>query len=467
MTLFDKLTELKNSDIYPLHMPGHKRNPNSGGLADIYGIDITEIDGFDDLHQPEGIIKELSDKAASLYGANKAWLSVNGSSASNIAAIMSVCNRGEKLIIPRNAHKSVYYGIELSGAEPVYIIPEMIEGGMVYAPVTPGQVEESLRRNPGCKAVLVTSPTYEGVAADISQIAETVHRHGGILIVDSAHGAHFGFSDLLPVSAAEAGADLVILSLHKMLPSPTQTGLLLRCSERVEEDRISHYMQVFQSSSPSYILMAGIGEAIEYISLYGEKAIEQGVKRLEVLRYELSGLSNIDTGLPKDEGFEYDPFKLLIRVRGKKLCGREIYDKLRLEHHIQCEMCGSDYALGLFTVMDTEEGYNRIAAALKALDSELGEAEGKYESTFEALPPLPKSFMGISDAVKSPGISVDENSSEGCISAAYITVYPPGSPVLVPGELIDKRVLAFINEGSRTGLNIQGTIDGKISVVRQ
>ena len=244
--LEQKLNELEQSDIYPFHMPGHKRAFLP--FANPYAIDITEIEGFDNLHHATGILQEAQQKAADLYGAKKTYYLVNGSTCGLLAAISAAVPRGEKILVARNCHKAVYHAMYLRQLVPVYLYPEDTAYG-IQGQVTPQMVRKQLEQTPDIRAVVITSPTYDGVVSDIKNIADTVHAYGIPLIVDEAHGAHFGFSPEFPENATRLGADAVIMSVHKTLPAFTQTALLHLCSDRIAEKKGIDFDKAYTSST--------------------------------------------------------------------------------------------------------------------------------------------------------------------------------------------------------------------------
>ena len=253
--LLEKLEEYSQSDYYPLHMPGHKRNISHFG--DPFRLDITEIDGFDNLHHAEGVLLEAQQRAAALYGAEESFYLINGSTCGILAAISACTKRGGRILMGRNCHKAAYHGVFLNGLKAAYLYPETDFVRGINGAVTPETVRKALREQHP-EAVFLTSPTYDGVVSDIRSIAEIVHKAGAILIVDEAHGAHFAMSPYFPESALSCGADLVINSLHKTMPSLTQTALLHVQGKRVDRERLKMYLGIYQSSSPSYVLMAGM-----------------------------------------------------------------------------------------------------------------------------------------------------------------------------------------------------------------
>lgn len=470
MALLDALLELKKSDMLPLHMPGHKRNFVQGSMEDILGIDITEIDGFDDLHNPEGFILDMEDKARGLYGADIALISVNGSTAANEAAIMAVAKAGDKILLSRASHKSIYYAVEICSAKPIYLEQNYIDGTNIVDTVSASQIEKALADNPDCHIVVITSPTYEGVLADIRSIANVVHSFGAVLIVDCAHGAHLGFSDRLPQAPIVSGADIVITSLHKTLPSPTQTALLLANAERVNVGLLKHYMKVFQSSSPSYVLMAGIGECLNYMDSLLPEDLERLLDRIERFKGELRGLKYIDV----DSVPGNDPTKIVISSRIESISGYDIYHRLLEDFHIQCEMYSIDFCLAMLSVMDRDESFGRLTKALITIDSSIEKSDTtrmarKMDrtklSSREAFP-TPEVAMLSGEAIKLPSVLLPINDElVGRVSADYVFEYPPGIPIIIPGEIIDQSVITYINNGLEKHLNICGLQDNQMLVM--
>ena len=269
-SLLTNLEKLRDSDMYPCHMPGHKRTGNP-----IFGIDITEIDAFDNLYHATGILKEAKERAAQLYQSKESYYLVNGSTCGILVAIFSAFKPGDTVIVARNCHKAVYHAIEIRGLRPIYLYPETDDEYDISVGIKAEQVKEVLERNKDLnnhpnriKGMILTSPTYEGLVSEIKEIAALIHNEGGILVVDEAHGAHLGFDERFPESAVKQGADLVIQSLHKTLPSMTQTALLHRATDRIDERRVNKYLSTFQTTSPSYIFMAMMDECIRTL---GEK----------------------------------------------------------------------------------------------------------------------------------------------------------------------------------------------------
>ena len=329
--LYKKLKDYSASDFYGFHMPGHKRSARLTGADLPYDIDITEIEGFDDLHHAEGILRQAQERAASVYRAGETHYLINGSTAGLLSAVLGSTRRGERILMARNCHKSVYNAVLLNELEPVYIYPRQLGGTELNDQMTPREVGRLLDANPDIKVTVITSPTYDGVVSDIKGIADAVHRRGGILILDEAHGAHFGFHPLFPENGNVQGADIVIHSLHKTLPALTQTALLHMNGTLADRERVRMYLHMLQSSSPSYVLMAGIDECIRMLEERAGDVFQQYTRILEKTRNSLKELRN----LKLIEAEMYDISKIVVSAAGcvdkkenKKFTGKYLYNYL-------------------------------------------------------------------------------------------------------------------------------------------
>lgn len=459
--LYKKLEQYDKEDIYPFHMPGHKRNPlfapheGSG-----FSMDITEIHGFDNLHHPEGLIKEAQQRAARLYQVKESFFSVNGSTAALLAAVCASCTRGGKLLMARNCHKAVYHAAYLWELQTSYLYPEMEEQFGLNGGITPEAVRNALHKEPDIQAVLITSPTYDGVVSDIQGIAEAAHEAGCILIVDEAHGAHLKFHSYFPNSAVAGGADLIIQSLHKTMPSMTQTALLHRNSDRVSHEKLQRYMGIYQSSSPSYVLMASMDACICRMFTIGAGEFGNYVKRLQWIREELASLSHIRLAGEEIKGkagiYDYDLSKLVFSVRGTSINGTQLSNRLRDRYHLEMEMESAEYVLALTSVCDTEEGFRRLIQAMKEIDAVLKECQAHGRNKIRE---IPEQKMTIAKAMDAGKIRCALSLSPGKISGEFVYLYPPGIPVLVPGERITFECVGKIFAWREEGLHVQGMSD--------
>lgn len=486
-SLYERLKKYGKSDYYPFHMPGHKRKDMV--FENPFDWDITELDGFDDLHHPTGILKEAMEEAAAFYQSDASYFLVNGSSCGILAAISAAVHPGDKLLMARNCHKSVYHGALVNQLETAYLYPDILEDFSCAGGITAEQTEAALRqdveRKIGC--VVMTSPTYEGLVSDVEKIAGIVHSHGAILIVDEAHGAHFPFHPAFPRSALTLGADAVIQSLHKTLPSLTQTALLHIRGDRIDRNRVETYLRVYQSSSPSYVLLASIDQCIRFMTgSRGKEAVERYVEHLTDVRQKLSGLKQIrllDERVVGNYGiYGLDPGKLVLgsvrqnapvtpfaelSVGGACMTGKELYRRLRERYHLQPEMC-TDRSVTLMTsVNDSRQGFDRLLEAVEETDREMDqkmsrksgreldnrqnniktEKRMKIEENTEK--PIARLPIFLATAASCELIPLEE--SQGRIAAELVCPYPPGIPILVPGEEITEacadRVKAYLEQG--------------------
>lgn len=470
-SLYAALSEYGKSDYYPYHMPGHKRSPQAGEMARYYDIDITEIDGFDNLHHAEGILREAQERANRLYGAEETYYLVGGSTSGVLASVMTAAARGTELLIARNCHKSVYHAAILQELQLHYCYPAVLEEYGIYDGIDAAEIGCLLEQYPACEAVVVTSPTYEGIISDIKAIAEIVHARDKILIVDEAHGAHLGLDPQMPAGAVVAGADLVIHSLHKTLPAMTQTALLHVQGERVDRGRLRRYLRMLQTSSPSYVMMASMDCCVRYMETQGPAGFTQMRRQYALFCKKIEKCRHIDTGNMTHMSYHmagWDIGKLVISVRDAAWNGQKLYDVLREEYHLQMEMAAGSYVLAIMTIMDTEEGWQRLADALVQID-------GRIERETVRLPEnivrgdrrcdMPEAKMRPAQAYESPHEKVPLAAAADRIAADFINLYPPGIPLLVPGEVISEALIGQIQESMRIGLCVQGIDEGAVSVL--
>ncbi|MDD3369315.1 MAG: aminotransferase class V-fold PLP-dependent enzyme [Lachnospiraceae bacterium] len=446
-------------------MPGHKRNKNAGMMSDIYGYDITEIDGFDNLHDARGILLACEKKAANLYGAEETQFLINGSTAGILTAISASVQRGGTLLMARNCHRSAYHTAYLRQCKLVYLFPQEIDEYNISGAILPEDVACMLAQNERIEAVFITSPTYEGIVSDIREIAKIVHLHHKILIVDEAHGAHFGLDEEIPSSAIQCGADLVIQSTHKMLPAMTQTALLHINGNLVNRDLVHRFLKIYQTSSPSYILMASIDSCIDLL-IEGRKSLfSLYTSKKKKFAEEMKQLSLIQ--IPDEEKlrnkyqiWEMDPCKIVISVKETNITGKQLYDLLRDNYHLQMEMAASTYVLAIMSIMDTQEGFDRLAGALLEIDKQL---ESKNDVEHQGCNYLkienhisPKVVQNIDKALDAKAEWIPLSEAKGRIAADFIMVYPPGIPLIVPGEQIDRTIIKVIEDKIQKKLDVLG-----------
>lgn len=455
-TLFERLQRYGNSDYYGFHMPGHKRNTDRFGDGLPYGIDITEIEGFDDLHHPSGILRDAQREASRVYGAEETRFLVNGSTAGILSAILGSTRRGDQVLTGRNCHKSVYHAMFMNELEPVYLYPGFRPDIQLNTEISVSAVKAALNAHPRVKAVMIVSPTYDGVVSDIRGIADAVHEKGIPLIVDEAHGAHFGFHPYFPESALKLGADVVIHSLHKTLPALTQTALLHVGSCYADRKRIFHYLDMLQSSSPSYVLMAGIDRCIRMLSEERDRLFEPYVDMLQKFRERMQPLQRL--ALVETEHF--DRSKLVIHTGRTGLTGRQLYRKLLASYHLQLEMAAGSYALAMTGPGDTKKGFERLARALEELDRETVKERQRVPAYSGKMPVNEMVYTSSRTeeiAAETGSVtSVPLEDCQGCVSAEYAYLYPPGIPIVVPGERISRESAAFMLASRQQGFSLEG-----------
>lgn len=494
--LINRLAAYARSDMYPFHMPGHKRrtgpedsfmNSCVDSFTNPFAVDITEIEGFDNLHHPEGILKDSMKWAADVYGADQTYYLINGSTGGILAAVCGSVPRGGRILVSRNCHKSVYHGICLNQLKTSYVYPQEIEGLGIQGGITAEDVDRMLNRYMDTQAVLIVCPTYDGIVSDIEAIARIVHRAGLPLIVDEAHGAHFRYDAMFPVSALDLGADVVIQSVHKTLPSLTQTALLhIKCNRPdggcyADRERIDRYIHMVQSSSPSYVLMASIENSIYQMEQTDTAPYGKQLHRLRRRLGQMRHLRLADTGLIGQAGIrDLDISKIVVSTRGTCLypaedgltgfTGAQLDDILRREYHLEMEMCGADYVTAITTVMDSGEGLERLGDALTRIDSQLTDAgykpDGRKGNQKSVYSMRCDTAMSMGEAMEEKMASVGLEDSAGCISREFVYIYPPGIPIVAPGEWISRPILEVILEYRDKGLPVQGPADQSLRTIR-
>lgn len=452
-------------------MPGHKRNKEIAQRTGVdlpYEIDITEITGFDDLHHADGIIKEAEEEAARLYHSEETHFLVNGSTVGILSAILGVTLRGDTILVARNCHKSVYHAIEMNGLHPVYLYPGYESREQMNTEVSVEDVKAALEADQKIRAVVLVSPTYDGVVSDIETIAAAVHAKGIPLIIDEAHGAHFGFHSYFPENAVKSGADLVINSLHKTLPSLTQTAIIHINGEIVDREKVRRYLHMLQSSSPSYVLMASIDACIQLLKHDGEELFDQYVTWLSEARAELKNLRQ----LRLIETEHYDRSKILISVADAELTSHELSRRLREDYHLEMEMTAGKYVLAMTSVGDTREGFERLVNALLAIDEDLSRDVSRSDLRREQIVnvtvrrqnsttqtnPLPHAqiIYNSETARELPGTFLSWQQAVGHIALEYAYLYPPGCPLTVPGERVSQEVADMLQWYYEQGFDIEG-----------
>lgn len=471
--LYQELINLAESNMYPLHMPGHKRNELSTPMKGAFRCDITEIDGYDNLHDETGIILEAEERANKLYGADKTYFLVNGSTSGVLAAVSAAVSKNGKILAARGSHKSFYHAAYLRNLNVKYLPYKQIEGLNIPDSFSAEDIEHNI--DDTIEAVFITSPTYEGICSDIREIAEICHKKGIPLVVDAAHGAHFGLGTngtqdtmfnkekeanealaeagyiSVPENAVSQGADIVIHSVHKTLPSMTQTALIHVSGDLIDRARLKRFLRIYQSSSPSYVLMSSIDLCIKEMEENGNSYIENLLKFRNRIQRKTS-----DCKVLKVIGKNVidDPSKVLVSVQDSTMTGEQLYDILREEYGLQLEMAGENTVLAIITGWDKEEGINRFINALTEIDKGLSVVKDNRVS--HKISFIPQQKMNICDAWDADSEFVPFSDAENRIAAEFVNLYPPGVPVIVPGEVYTKDIIDNVKSYLDQGLNVQG-----------
>ena len=448
--LFQKLKEYDKT-MLPMHMPGHKRNlalsGEGGYLAALCAeCDITEIAGFDNLAEPEGLLLSLKERAAKLWKSEEAYPLVNGSTCGILASIYTTVPRGGKVIVARNCHKSVYNGLQLVDAQVTYLMPEWDDMLGCYGEITSKAVEKALEETADAKLVIVTSPTYEGKISDIHAICKAAHAKGVPVLVDSAHGAHLGFGGF-PEGATECGADLVVHSLHKTLPCLTQTAMLHRNGTLVSGEALQSAINLFQTSSPSYLLLASVDGCIGLLEEWGTELFRTWEEALSEFYKGAKLLQKIKlVGTAPDR----DPSKIILSTVGTDLTGTTLMGKLRTECCIELEMAGETYGLAMTGPGDTKRSLAQLLKALLDIDGQCNAGE-EWKKMY---PAAPITHISIGEAVRADSEEVLIRDTVGRIAAEHIWAYPPGIPVVIAGEEITEELVEYLTEKRKHGVEL-------------
>lgn len=457
--LLRQLTEYTKSDAYPFHMPGHKRNVQMLSEKLPYSMDITEIDGFDDLHAPDGILRTLNMRLAEIFGAQHSFALVNGSTCGILAGIAAAVQSGDKILMARNCHRSVYNAVELLRLRPAYIQPPTDVRTGILGSITPESVKSALEMHTDARLLVLTSPTYDGVISDIAAITEIAHQRNIPVLVDEAHGAHLVFTKQKRLSAVLGGADIVIHSLHKTLPSLTQTAAAHLCGKRISPAAFAQKLSVFESSSPSYVLLASVSECVRFLETHAETAFADYENRLHQFSESCRTLKKLSLLCKGEDALEnhpsffaFDGGKLLILTARTTLDGAALLRQFRENFALEGEMAAVSYALLMTSVCDTDEGFSRLWKALAETDRT---AEAAEKSPVFQTPVLPQMHCIPAEAAGKKIRWCDFKESIGRISAETVLCYPPGIPLAVPGEVISEEIVEEIEQACAHGLFVR------------
>lgn len=437
--------------VYPFHMPGHKRQKEwTEGLLD---LDLTEISGADDLHSPNGIIYEAQRRVSRQLGTVSTIFLSGGSTCGILSAISALCDRGEKILIARNCHKSVYNACLINGLDTRFVYPVLKPRLGCFGEVRASDVAEALDKHPA-KVVVITSPTYEGILSDVAGIAKVVHRHKALLVVDSAHGAHLGLSDYFPKSARSLGADIVIESAHKTMPCLTGAALLHVCSHRVSYDALQEALGIYETSSPPYPILCSIDRG--YKAATNHKLFEEYVKRLDRFYESAKALRHLSLF----ESGDFDRSKLVIFCGNSDISGFGLKKLLLDKYALETEMAFPFYTLAMTSAADTDEGFERLLTALIDIDGKLSHRESGALLT----PPRATQSLPLSESRETVILPESEGRSKIC--AEFVYAYPPGSPIIAPGEIYSEEISDYISYLSAAGAQVyssKGTFPEKLA----
>ncbi|QSX04931.1 aminotransferase class I/II-fold pyridoxal phosphate-dependent enzyme [Sedimentibacter sp. zth1] len=452
------------------HMPGHKNKPN---ILDeignnLYKYDITETIGTDNLHFPTGMIKNTLDFISDSYKTKQSYIVVNGTSCGVISSIMACTNPGDFILVQRDCHKSVYNAVILGGLKVEYLYPEFNKEHGLNFSVSLEKLEQMLINYPKIKLVVLTYPTFYGICFDIKKAAEIVHKYGKILMIDEAHGSHLNFSEMLPQSAESSGADIVTQSTHKTLPSLTQSSVLHVCSDRIDTSKLSRMLRMLQTTSPSYILMASVQNAIEYMNKNGEEKLQKNIEMFRIKTNELRELGvNVltDDFLISEGCYEFDETRAVVSLNDVGITGKELEIILREKYKIQMEMSDLMYIVGYITAADDPSDIAKLFDAIKEIYIDAKKMGNKSSKVYiEEFPRLTQE-MSMKNAFYSKNEIVTTEKSIGRISSDFIIPYPPGIPLICPGEIIKEETIEYATSLLANGINVNGIENNLLRVV--
>lgn len=474
--LFSTLLRHAENNPVQFHIPGHKKgvgmDPEFRNFIgdNALSIDLINIAPLDDLHQPTAVIREAQRLAADAFKADYTIFSVQGTSTVIMTMIMAVCNEGDKIIVPRNAHKSVLSAIILAGAKPIFLKPfrDPIYG--IDHGVSTRSVRRALEKHPDAKALLVINPTYFGISANLKEIVEVVHSFNIPVLVDEAHGALIGFSDKLPLSAMEAGADMAATSMHKLGGSMTQSSILNMRGNRINFKRVQTLFSMLTTTSTSYILLASLDTARRNLALHGEAMAEEAIRLSDYARErinEIPGLRCFGREILGDGAtYDLDPTKLTIHVRELGITGFDAENWLREHHNIEVEMSDLYNILCFITPGDNVGTVKLLLAALRDLSEENYNIRQAMELVVLETPPIPQLTLSPRDAFYGDTELIPFRESADRIIAEFIYAYPPGIPILLPGEVISQENIDYIVDHVEVGLPVKGPEDRTLEYVK-
>jgi arginine decarboxylase len=482
---FQALLDYVDAGVIPFHTPGHKQGIGMD-LAfrefvgdNLCAIDLTPMPGIDDLLQPTESLLEAQQLAAEAYGADRSYFLINGSTSGNQAMMMAAVDPGDKIAVPRNSHKSMLGGLVMSGAEPVYMQPVVDEALHMDHCVTPETVAETLREHPDVKAVYVVTPTYYGVAADIKAIVKIARAAGKLVLVDEAWGPHFHFHPALPLSATAAKADLVVNSTHKMLSAFSQCAMLHQIGPRVRVDRLEGVLKMFLSTSPNLPMIASLDVARKQMAMDGVELLTRTIDLAQETRKKLNAIPGVYCFGEELKGrpgvFDLDPTKVTITVKDLGYTGYEASAILRRRYNVQVELADLFNVVALFTIGTSQEAADRLVQGVAEMAREdrpvdifspSGILERRLKTGSYKLPKIPPMRMLPREAFLAQTEPVRFKQSKGRICAETISPYPPGIPVIAPGEEVTDEIIEYLSLEIKAGVRMQGPYDRELKRIR-
>lgn len=460
--IIDKLIELKNEDIVSFHVPGHKAGKifdklgYKNILEKIYTLDTTEIDGTDNLHNPEEMIKKSQDRASRVFNSDRTIYLVNGTTCGIQSAIMSTCEPKSKIIVNRDCHQSVINSCILGDVTPVYVESEICKETNRLKGVTYDNVKSIIDNNLDAKAVILTYPTYYGSIFDLKEICDYAHSKEMVVIVDEAHGAHLELSDRLPSSAINLGADIVIQSTHKTLPSFTQSSMIHIKGNRINYKRLMSILKIIESSSPSYLFMSSLELAVDIYEKHGKYLMSELLNEIDNFKLKFK-----DTNIRIHN--DMDETKIFISLREIGINGYDLDDILRNKYKIQAELCNHYGVLLIATIGNSKDDFKRLETALKEIISKYKRQDLIEETYYPSI--IPKMKLSPRDAFYKDKKRVKINDAIGKVSGEYIIPYPPGISLISPGEIITQEIITYIHQGIKNGMIVSGLKDSKLEFI--
>ncbi|MBE6861728.1 MAG: aminotransferase class I/II-fold pyridoxal phosphate-dependent enzyme [Ruminococcus sp.] len=462
--IYEALRKFKRMRVVPFDVPGHKRGRGNMELTEFLGedclsVDVNSMKPLDNLCHPVSVIKDAEMLAAQAFGAANAFFMVGGTTSAVQSMIMYACKGGDKIIMPRNVHRSAINALILCDAIPVYVNPEVNHQLGIALGMSVSQVEKAIEENPDAKAILVNNPTYYGICSDLKRITELAHAHGMLVLVDEAHGTHFYFGENFPITAMAAGADIASVSMHKSGGSLTQSSFLLM-GERINSDYMRQVINLTQTTSASYLLLSSLDISRKRLALGGREIFEKTVEMAEYARSEINAIGGYYAYSKElvngDSIYDFDVSKLSVYTLPIGLAGIEVYDLLRDEYDIQIEFGDIGNILAYISVGDRKRDIERLISALAEIKRRFGKTETGM-LTQEYINPIVAESPRKAFYADKMSLSLED--AVGHVCSEFVMCYPPGIPILAPGELITAEIIEYIRYAKEKGCSMTGTED--------